>query len=372
MENKPPYKINQFYLTQNRDGYWCRTWYDPQTQQRKSASLRTRDLQKAQTELTEWFVKNHTPILDDDLELSRCFIEYWEQHAQYLKRKKVEQDNIVFWLEYFPEKLVREIRPPDQRAFLKHLVDKGYSKTYITGIFKTGVSAINFAWKNDMLGKPLPVLSPAVELKKYTFEKKMAYRALEIEEIATLIDHATVDRLIRFVLIMIGCACRPGAAMELEGAQIDVQSGTIDLLKPGQEQTNKYRPVVRLPSFIADFYHQDNLVHQGKVKIKESRQTDSIRRAWNGAKRRGKLDKQVVPYAIRHTMAKWLRQSGVQPWHTSSQMGHKRRGNEITEIYAPNDPAYLGDALRAIEEYYALLFEASEGLRNFWQRDHEQ
>jgi len=46
-------------------------------------------------------------------------------------------------------------------------------------------------------------------------------------------------------------------------------------------------------------------------------------------------------------------------------MGHKRKGSEITEIYAPSDPAYLVDALRATEELFAQIYDQSKALKAF-------
>jgi integrase len=355
MEVKQAYKVGEYYLTKNRAGRWCRSWYDQSAQQTKSSSLGTTSFEAAKQKLDAWFIENHKPVLDDDLELARCFLEYNQQHASYLKRSKAEASNMVFWLEYFPEKLIREIRPAQQREFIKYLVDQGYSENTIKGIFKTGSAAINFAWRNDMLLQQLPLLSPTKELSKYTFAEKKRWRALELSEIASMIEHSTSDYLIRYIILMIGCTCRPAAAIELEGNQVDLQAGTINLLKKGTKQNNKYRPTIKLPGFIRLMYHDENICYERPITLSSSRQVDTLRKAWAGAKRRGKLDALVVPVSIRHTMAKWLRQSGVEPWQVSAQMGHSRQGSAITEIYAPSDPSYLSDSIAAIEEYFDLL-----------------
>jgi integrase len=201
--------------------------------------------------------------------------------------------------------------------------------------------------------------------------KTERWRPLEIDEVALLFDNANNDNLIRYMMLLIGCSSRPTAAIEVCGSRIDTEAGTIDLLITGEAQTNKYRPTVRLPSFIEAIYHEQNLVSQGE----NVPNLNNLRnRQWMPMRDRAGLDDLVVPSSIRHTMARWLRSQGVEPWHASSQLGHKRKGNEITEIYAPNDPTYLEEALAAVEEYFAKVYEKSvvlqqfEGLKNYSPR----
>lgn len=303
-------------------------------------------------------------MLDNDLLLSQCFIEYANNHAKYLKRHEHEKANLKKWLLFFPKEMVRNIRAPQQRKFIQHLVNCGYSKGYIKGIFKSGAAAMRFAWRNDLMPSPVPLLNPEDELRKHKAKATESARPLEIHEVAGLIEHSTKDEMIRFIVVLIGCACRPAAAIELDGSQINLEAGTINLLRQGEEQNNKYRPTVRLPTFIRAIYHPENIVYQ-KHKKPRRRPVDEIRKAWSGSVRRAGLGPGVTPRAVRNTMAKWLRQSEVAAWHTSSQLGHKRRGSEITEIYAPNDPAYLGKALEAIEQYFELLLDNSPKLRDY-------
>ena len=362
METKQTYRVGEYYLTQNRSGFWCRAWYDEQTRQRRTTSLGTKNFSDAKQKLNEWFVENSSPILDDDLELSRCFLEYWKQHAKHLKRKDAERRNAGYWIEFFPKKLVREIRPIEQRRFIDALKEKGFAKGTIESVFKTGSAAINYAWKNEMLMNPIPMVSAGQHLSKYKMPKVERWRPLEIDEVALLFDNANNDKLVRYMMLLIGCSSRPTAAIEVRGSRIDLDAGTINLLLPGEAQTNKYRPTIRLPSFIEAIYHEQNLVTQSE----HTPNLNNLRnRQWMGMRKRAGLDELVVPSSFRHTMARWMRSQGVEPWHASSQLGHKRKGNEITEIYAPNDPSYLEEALAAVEEYFALVYEKSTALQQF-------
>jgi integrase len=164
-------------------------------------------------------------------------------------------------------------------------------------------------------------------------------------------------------MVLLATGSRPSAALELTGNQIDLKAGTIDLLPNHRTQNNKYRPIVKLPEFIRAIYHSDNLCSRERVVLNAERPMDSIKSSWNTARKNANLDSLVNPYSIRHTMAKWLRTCGVAPWETSGQLGHKRQGSEITEVYASFDPGYLADALEAIEGYFALVYESSPKLQ---------
>lgn len=362
METEQAYRVGEYYLTKNRNGYWCRTWYCEQTQQRKSNSLGTRDFSAAKQALDIWFVNNVTPVLEDDLELSRCLLEYWKQHAQYLKRRDTERRNAAYWLEFFKDELVKNIRAPKQREFIEHLRGKGFARGTIESVFKTGSAAINYAWRNDMMLHPLPIINAGQHLKKYKMAKVARWRHMELEEVALMFEHATTERLMRYLIVLIGCAGRPSAAIEISGSRIDLNAGTMDLLLEDGEQTNKYRATVRLPSFIKAIYCPDNIVSQSKHVPNVNNMRN---RYWLPTRNAAGLDKLVVPSSLRHTMAKWLRSQGVEPWHVSAHLGHKRGGSEITEIYAPSDPAYLSDVLKATEKYFREVKKLSPRLRKY-------
>ena len=67
------------------------------------------------------------------------------------------------------------------------------------------------------------------------------------------------------------------------------------------------------------------------------------------------LDARVVPYSLRHTLARWLRSQGVEAFQVSSQLGHRTEGASTTEIYAPYDPSFLSASVAAIDALLAQL-----------------
>lgn len=367
METQQTYRVGDYYLTKNRAGNWCRSWYDEKTQQRKSVSLRTRDFIEAKQLIDQWFILNAQPVLDNNLTLAQCIALYYENHAKHLTRHDAERRNLMLWLDFFEVSMVREIKAPRQREFIQFLHSKKYAKSTIEGIFKTGCAAIRYACSEDMISSAPNFIDLGKEMRKFKALKKPKSRPLELLEIAQLLEQAGTDRLVRYIMILLGTGARPAAALELEGSQIDLHAGTIQLLKEGNEQSNKYRATVRLPTFIRAIYHTENICSRGYIQLNPNKPVDSIKSSWNTARKNAKLDDLVNPGSFRKTVAKWLRTCGVEPWHVSAQLGHRRQGSEITEIYAPNDPAYLATALEAIEGYFAILYKISPRLQRLEQ-----
>ena len=139
------------------------------------------------------------------------------------------------------------------------------------------------------------------------------------------------------LMILIATACRPEAALELTGEQLDFDDGLIDLNPRGRAQTKKFRPVVKMPGALASVLRG---APDGRLVTFRGRPAKKINKAWRGMRVAAELDEDVNPYSIRHTVARWMRQNGVPAWEVAAQLGHKSRDYRTTELYAAFDPAY--------------------------------
>jgi len=151
---------------------------------------------------------------------------------------------------------------------------------------------------------------------------------------------------------LIGTACRPEAAYELTGEQLDFENRLIDLNPPGRAQTKKIRPVVKMPESLAVILKG---APKGRLITYQGKPVKNARNSWRAMRTKCKLDDRVQPYSIRHTMARWMRKEGVSAWDTAAQLGHKSRDHRITELYAPLNPDYLETPTLAIESYFGAL-----------------
>jgi len=92
-----------------------------------------------------------------------------------------------------------------------------------------------------------------------------------------------------------------------------------------------------------------HLIHFKGAPIK------STKSAWANLREVAGLDKKVMAYSIRRTMARCMRQQGVPAWEVAEQLGHKSTGYRITELYTAHSPDYLEKAVEAIDVFFGQL-----------------
>jgi integrase len=106
----------------------------------------------------------------------------------------------------------------------------GHATAYVQRILGVGKAALQRAWRRREIASV-----PYVPSIKVNYGEPLG-RPLKVAELARLITEAP-DHLRLLLMILIGTACRPEAALELTGAQIDFDDGLIDLNPHGRAQT---------------------------------------------------------------------------------------------------------------------------------------
>ena len=352
---KREFQLGDVWLSkQCRSPSWCRTWFDKASGQTKRASLKTTDIEAAKKRLTEWFVVNQT-VKDrsaDQIQLRQIFSPFYEKHGKNLASHDQVQRSLKTWLEFFGDKTVAEVVDITlQEEFHDWLLnDKGCSNGTAIRMIGVGKAALNWAFKRNIL-KEIPYIP---NMKKTAAPPKG--RPLSVAELRALIEHAEHQHLKDFIYLMAATAARPDAIFDLTIAQCDLENRLIHLNPEGREQTKKHRPTVKMPEGIVPLIERrirkndsDYLVAFKGQKVK------SLKKSWGEAREAAGLDARVVPYSLRHTLARWLRSQGVEAFQVSSQMGHRTIGASTTEIYAPYDPAFLSTSVAAIDALLAQL-----------------
>lgn len=282
---------------------------------------------------------DHVPIAD-------IILEYYNAHGSTLPSASSIKTSCYYWVEFFKTASVAEATEVrSQEKFLAWMQDRDFSTAYTQRVFGVGKAALNRAFRRGEISS-MP----------YMISIKVNYgapqgRPLKIDEMARLLNSAP-DHLRLFMLIMIGTACRPDAALSLCSEQLDFENRLIDLNPAGRAQTKKHRPVVKMPETLATIL---NGAPTGPVITYRGKQVESVKTSWRNLRAELGFDEKVTPYSIRHTMARYLRSQGVSAWEVASQLGHKSREYRTTELYAPFDPSYLSDANQAIERYFDQL-----------------
>ena len=98
---------------------------------------------------------------------------------------------------------------------------------------------------------------------------------------------------------------------------------------------------MRLPKTLA------REVFDGWLITHKGEHAESIKAAWKAAVNRAGLDKNVRPYSLRHTAARWMRLQGVSADEVAQQLGHRKLGT--TGVYTEYDPQYLKAACEALD-----------------------
>lgn len=357
------FQVGDWYLAERSGSdYWHRCRFDAKSRSTIRVSLGVRvggeeELEAAKLALTNWWIGDNTPKKERDpadILLAEVLLAYWHQHASKLPSGRRVKSSMKHLTAHFEGKTVKEAcNPAGIENFVTAMKAKGLAATYINNLLGIAGAATQRAWKRGELAS-----APYIELIDAQAKQPKGI-PLKPAQLAALYVASNRRNRLAFI-IMLGTGCRPSSAYEFVGEGLDFDSDLIDLNPPGRVQTAKYRPIVKMPPTLKAHLRTINdrtglLIHKGNG--------DPIRRwetAWRNARAEAKLGKKVNPYSIRHSVARWLRASGVVKWNIEGQLGH--RALSTTDIYAPHSPDYLADACAAIEKLMQEVFAHVEKL----------
>ena len=347
-----PGQIGDYWLSQRPNSpVWCRTWFDVASRQTSRASLGTDDLAAARITLAKWVtLHGHRAAQQPrDVLMGDVFARYYEKHGQHTAGAGVQRRNLFVALERMQEGItVAEFTLDAQHTLTRRMEADGYQPGTIKRVMGAAKAAVQWAWKNGELERPIPFLTVQ--------EGPPRERVMDAGEIAALWDHAEQEHLRMFILLLLGTAARPAAVLELTREQCDFDRGLIDLNPPGRMQTKKRRPVVPMPDFLRPWIKQapaGALVQfRGKAVVK-------VNKTWRDARSAAGLDDAVVPYTIRHTIATELRARGVPELELAGLLGHAMPNFRTTGRYAKYAPNHLSAARAAVDDFVTEIGRAA-------------
>ena len=160
-----------------------------------------------------------------------------QQLREWLKTQRKKNASVVFATQSLSDIDGSNIAPATRR-----MTTDGYQRGTIKRVLGTVKAAVQWAWKNGELERPIPFLTvqdgPGRE------------RLLEAAELAALWDGAEQPHLQMFIMLLLGTTGRPAAVLELTRERCDLDRRLIDLNPAGRAQTKKRRPVVSMPDFL--------------------------------------------------------------------------------------------------------------------------
>ena len=288
----------------------------------------------------------------DHVTIASIFARYYEKHGRHLSSYDSVKRNLEHWLDFHGEATLEEAADLRQQEIFRDWLqtERKLGLNSVRKVITIGKAAFNWSYKRGEIENV-----PYFETVKVPTPEPLG-RHLEISEVAGLFRAADKPHIKLFMLMLIATAARPKAVLDLKFDQIDFKRDIIDLNPQGRAQTTKTRPIVKLPQSIKSLLASElnkncnsHLIHYKGAPIK------STRSAWQNLRDAAGLDKKVMPYSIRRTMARFMRQQGVPAWEVAEQLGHKSTGYRITELYTAHSPDYLEKAVEAIDAFLGLL-----------------
>jgi hypothetical protein len=270
-----------------------------------------------------------TPLIDDVL------TAYGTEHGPHTKRPADVGYQIANLLQWWSGLRVGEITARACRAYAA-------SRPVVAGRrdLETLRAAVRY-WHREygpLLSVPTVVLPPKPQPRD---------RWLTRQEAARLLWAARrTPHLARFTLIGLYTGSRSGVIQALRWEWLDLDRGIMQRRAPGESESNKRRPPVRLGtrllSHLRRWRRLDGtnrlVVHHGSRPVRKT----ALWKYWAAARRRAGLDEQVTPHTLRHTRATWLMQAGVSPWQAAGSLGMSVRVLEAT--YGHHHPDWQKEA----------------------------
>lgn len=157
----------------------------------------------------------------------------------------------------------------------------------------------------------------------------------------------------------IATGARPEAITDLTWDRIGFNSGIIRLNPEGRAQTKKYRPEVRVGAIVLEELRKAHEKRQGEqVVMFRGKHVHRLDTGWEKARNGLPEPSRVTLYSLRHTVARYLRQHGVDTMEIANLLGHRKLGFDMTMRYAPHDPNYLRKSVDVLDELVSFCVRA--------------
>jgi integrase len=341
-----PGQIGDFWLSRRPNSpAWCRTWFHADSRQTKRESLGVENFDEAFQLLSDWYAQHRLKRAEpDETKLADIFLRYWTDHAEHIRSASSAKVHLRVALELMDgDPLVSDFGIVEQEALIKRLRDR-YSDGTVKRYFGSVASAIRWAWKRELITNHRPLVD---KLSKGDPQRC----PLTIAELARLWDAADLPHMRAFIMVMMCCACRPEAALQLTRRQCE--NGLVDL-NGGRRRTKKRRPIIPMVAPLKPWV----MATSGHLVEFEGRPIKSVKTAWAKLRERAGFGLEVSPMLLRHTMGTQLAARGVPKWQRECFMGHSA-DNTTGRHYEHSHPDFLKEAREAIESVVNEMGEAA-------------
>ncbi len=344
-------------LDQQDSGAWYVVYSEDGRSQRQS--LRTTDLAVAQERFQGWLDARTKAIAEQTRStFAFAFKKYMEQHVEGSSASPDTLRHVGTQLNWFFGSMVLEdIKSDHIAAYLKKrseggTVGKEYKRPVKLGTIRKELGIMRAVFK---------FMCERVEPTELRADRKnLAYiklppqsaprdRVLSDKELTRLHEllkppapPMRLERLDRFLWLLLETGARAGALRSLEWSQVNFEGGFIKLNPPGREQNNKRRPTVPIsdrlkPVLLRAWTERQSsfvLDHSGEIR-------KSVDRFMKEHHFPG-----VTAHVFRHTFATHLVQAGVPLIEVAQLLGDSLE--TVEKNYLHLSPGHLKQAINAL------------------------
>lgn len=167
-------------------------------------------------------------------------------------------------------------------------------------------------------------------------------------------DRRTGQHVARFILVALYTGTRAGAVCgaairpTVGRGYVDLDAGIFYRRPPGARETKKRQPPVRLPDRLIAHLRRWERKGHSKASVVEWNGSPVLRinKAFRAAVKMAGLGPDVVPHTLRHTLATWFMQRGVDPWQAAGFLGMSLE--TLQRVYGHHSPLHMEEARQAI------------------------
>ena len=285
---------------------------------------------EAETALGRYIARKHKPRPSATPALADVLLAYLSEHAMHGKRPKNEVHTVSNLAKFWGNKRVSDVTARACRE---------YSATRPPVAARRDLQTLRAAlhyWHREY--GPLASL-PSVTLPRAPEPRD---RWLTRNEAARLLRAARrVQHLRRFVLLGLYTGTRFGALLSLEWSWVDLERGVMRRRAPGEADSSKRRPPVRLSPRMLAHLRRWRRIDDARIRWVchyDGTRLRTVRRSWETAIAAAGIAGRITPHTLRHTRATWLMQAGVSPWEAAGHLGMSVQ--VLERVYGHHHPDY--------------------------------
>lgn len=341
----------------NSDGIWYVVFSEGGRSQR--ASLRTDDLSVAQSRFQGWLEARQKFVqAQKSPTFEYAFQLYMEQHAE---RRTTSPKTIGFigtqlnW--YFGDMVVDQITAKDILSYtakrlkgvrtpgaVKRPVQPGTVRKELTimrAVFNFLVKRVE---PKELRCDPRHLCY--IEIPSKPAPRQRVLSDLELDRIRELCappcEPARIDRLHRYLWLLMETGARAGAIRDLKWDQVDLENGFVKLNPWGREQTKKRRPTVPISQTLRPILER---AWRQRISDYVLDHPGQIRKGFDRLMDRNGFEN-VTAHVFRHTFATHLAQNGVSMVEIGQLLGDQLA--TVEKNYLHYSPEHLRNAINSL------------------------